>query len=192
MTDGSPVPNDRGCRVCGKIGHIARECPKKKSITDHKKQQKANAAKATKKSSPLADEPVNNSNSNPKKAATAVNNPKIDEPKREGKARIKKVKRYCRNVQLDTNLMGLASVYFPILHDLEPLLAKSVNAKIAKKAAVKPSYWRQKPPKAIKTSSGDQPIVGKATNAGKNKLKKSTKRRHGQNKHVKETQQKSS
>ncbi|XP_046551942.1 LOW QUALITY PROTEIN: terminal uridylyltransferase 4-like [Haliotis rubra] len=26
LTEGTP-PNDRGCRVCGKIGHIAKECP---------------------------------------------------------------------------------------------------------------------------------------------------------------------
>ena len=26
LTDGAP-PNDRGCRVCGKIGHFMRDCP---------------------------------------------------------------------------------------------------------------------------------------------------------------------
>lgn len=29
LTDGAP-PNDRGCRFCGKIGHIQKDCPKKK------------------------------------------------------------------------------------------------------------------------------------------------------------------
>lgn len=29
LTDGAP-PNDRGCRCCGKIGHIIKDCPKKK------------------------------------------------------------------------------------------------------------------------------------------------------------------
>ena len=27
LTEGD-LPNDRGCRVCGKIGHFAKECPK--------------------------------------------------------------------------------------------------------------------------------------------------------------------
>nr|XP_045624823.1 uncharacterized protein LOC123774531 [Procambarus clarkii] len=29
LTDGAP-PNDRGCRFCGKIGHIQKDCPKKR------------------------------------------------------------------------------------------------------------------------------------------------------------------
>ena len=31
LTDGYEAPNDRNCRVCGKIGHIAKECPHSKS-----------------------------------------------------------------------------------------------------------------------------------------------------------------
>lgn len=42
LTDGAP-PNDRGCRFCGKIGHIQKDCPKKKINTekrDKKERQK--------------------------------------------------------------------------------------------------------------------------------------------------------
>ncbi|GAB6033326.1 Terminal uridylyltransferase 7 [Chamberlinius hualienensis] len=31
-----PPPNDRGCRICGKIGHKVKECPKKKSRQQRK------------------------------------------------------------------------------------------------------------------------------------------------------------
>ena len=36
LTDGPP-PNDRGCRACGKIGHLVRDCPRKKYSDDKKK-----------------------------------------------------------------------------------------------------------------------------------------------------------
>merc|ERR1711962_29463 len=38
LTDGAP-PNDRGCRYCGKIGHIQRDCPKRK-ISQEKKEKR--------------------------------------------------------------------------------------------------------------------------------------------------------
>jgi len=39
MADGSP-PNDRGCRACGKIGHLVRDCPRnKKNNEDRKKRE---------------------------------------------------------------------------------------------------------------------------------------------------------
>lgn len=39
MSDGQP-PNDRGCRGCGKIGHLIRDCPKKKASDDNKKNRR--------------------------------------------------------------------------------------------------------------------------------------------------------
>ncbi|KAG7487658.1 hypothetical protein MATL_G00025850 [Megalops atlanticus] len=32
LTDGELAPNDRCCRVCGKIGHYLRDCPKKRRV----------------------------------------------------------------------------------------------------------------------------------------------------------------
>jgi len=39
LTDGAP-PNDRGCRACGKIGHLVADCPRKKAADQRKKQNK--------------------------------------------------------------------------------------------------------------------------------------------------------
>jgi len=37
LTNGAP-PNDRGCRACGKIGHLVADCPRhvKKSLSEEK------------------------------------------------------------------------------------------------------------------------------------------------------------
>ena len=39
LTDGYP-PNDRGCRACGKIGHLVADCPRKKAADTRKKEMR--------------------------------------------------------------------------------------------------------------------------------------------------------
>lgn len=34
LTDGELAPNDRCCRVCGKIGHYMKDCPKRRRYKD--------------------------------------------------------------------------------------------------------------------------------------------------------------
>lgn len=36
LTDGELAPNDRCCRVCGKIGHYMKDCPKRRRLADRK------------------------------------------------------------------------------------------------------------------------------------------------------------
>ena len=47
LTDGAP-PNDRGCRACGKIGHIVADCPRsrqKKTAENRKREQEKEKAR---------------------------------------------------------------------------------------------------------------------------------------------------
>lgn len=39
LTDGAP-PNDRGCRACGKIGHLVADCPRKKAADTRKRENR--------------------------------------------------------------------------------------------------------------------------------------------------------
>lgn len=32
LTDGELAPNDRCCRICGKIGHYMKDCPKRRRL----------------------------------------------------------------------------------------------------------------------------------------------------------------
>ena len=41
LTDGAP-PNDRGCRACGKIGHLVADCPRKRAVDTRKRENREN------------------------------------------------------------------------------------------------------------------------------------------------------
>ena len=38
MTEGE-LPNDRGCRSCGKIGHLVKDCPRRKAYEEKRKRE---------------------------------------------------------------------------------------------------------------------------------------------------------
>ncbi|XP_072172612.1 terminal uridylyltransferase 7-like [Diadema setosum] len=40
LTGGEAPPNDRGCRICGKIGHFVKDCPVKKRGQDRRDQER--------------------------------------------------------------------------------------------------------------------------------------------------------
>ena len=46
LTDGAP-PNDRGCRACGKIGHLVADCPRKKAADVKKRERKEDRKRPT-------------------------------------------------------------------------------------------------------------------------------------------------
>ena len=56
LTDGAP-PNDRGCRFCGKIGHIQKDCPKKKvNMEKREKKERQKDRRDMSRSSNIEDE----------------------------------------------------------------------------------------------------------------------------------------
>ncbi|XP_072031740.1 terminal uridylyltransferase 4-like isoform X2 [Amphiura filiformis] len=62
LSDGKAPPNDRGCRVCGKIGHFVKECPRrrpKSGDSNDKKKEDARGTpfKHTRDASPKKPEP---------------------------------------------------------------------------------------------------------------------------------------
>ncbi|XP_076069141.1 terminal uridylyltransferase 7-like isoform X2 [Oratosquilla oratoria] len=53
LTDGAP-PNDRGCRYCGKIGHLQKDCPKRK-ISQERRDKKAKYKEGWKNKKPTRE-----------------------------------------------------------------------------------------------------------------------------------------
>lgn len=62
LTDGYEAPNDRNCRVCGKIGHIARDCPHSKAnrrAEQKKEEEERRLGKEAGEKSDMSQKPFN-------------------------------------------------------------------------------------------------------------------------------------
>ena len=65
LTDGYEAPTDRNCRVCNKIGHIARDCPRSKANRRAEEKKDAEERKAARENSEKPDVGMKSFNTGP-------------------------------------------------------------------------------------------------------------------------------